>query len=1032
MSLLELVKNKKYLKNRLMANIGDLNIRIGASIDGLQKGLRKAERSLQRSSKKMGRLSQSLILSVSTPLVGLAGAALKASADLETLQVNFETLTGSAEAASKNISDLKKLAASTPFSLAGLAKSQQTMMGFGFSTEEAFAQLNLLGNAAMGNSEVLKGLAVVMGQVKGAGVAMTQDLNQFINQGVPIYQLLGDVTGKTTGELKKMASQGMISFDLIQAGFTAANKEGGLFYKNMEKQSKTLNGVFSTLKDNLTGVLVELGNSVSEAFDLKGLANTFIEKIQAIKEAFMALSPEQKRTAVRMAAIVAIIPVVMVALSGLIFVFSTLAGAAVTVAGVLGTVGTFIAGLSLPVIATVAAIALLTYAFISAYNSSDTFRKGVRAIGRFLSSFIKSTVTQIKLFAGIFKKLFTGDFTGAFEDAKEIIRVGFNKIGDAVDDGRDSLSEEAPEPLSMDRILGFDISSFGAKIREITGEVSEGSEDLEKTITELKRKFNNATDEVEKKKIGSELLGVITAQINLLKEAGKAASDEILALQANLNKYLTGGGKVGTLEVGGTDTNSLKSLMADRDAKLKEIQNQVENGFLSNKEKVDALGKVWEDYLISISKVSNKQAGVTEEIEKTRQELDKLGLSAEAKFSDNLEKMFHELSIRHGKFKFGVSDDKSMEDRLSDFKEETKFYKAKMKELRTMSFNTKDPFKGLLDIRKYSKEMKSSARAAAMQYLESFNERMVAIGLDPIPEDVMSRISKSGVARLEKDVNSIVDLYAKIVDKGKQVKLGVRDLFSTLTTGLDNSPLQEFQSFFAGLSRMTENFSTELGEIDFSHLWTSLKKGSLEAVKSVAEVTSGLFNGIMQSASSALQGSLDKLNSEFEEQQRRLDALNISEEARSKHRISLEERHAKAIAKIKSKQARAEKAAAIAQAIMNTAVAVTSVLANPFLAAAVGALGAAQVGMITAQPIPQFANGGIISGRTLAEVGEYGSAARGNPEVIAPLDKLKSMISDVGGGGHITGEFRLKGDDLVAAVGQNNRKTARFSGNTQF
>ncbi len=44
--------------------------------------------------------------------------------------------------------------------------------------------------------------------------------------------------------------------------------------------------------------------------------------------------------------------------------------------------------------------------------------------------------------------------------------------------------------------------------------------------------------------------------------------------------------------------------------------------------------------------------------------------------------------------------------------------------------------------------------------------------------------------------------------------------------------------------------------------------------------------------------------------------------------------------------------------------------------------------------VPKFAGGGIISGPTLAMVGEY-SGARSDPEVISPLSKLQSMI---GGG----------------------------------
>jgi hypothetical protein len=57
-----------------------------------------------------------------------------------------------------------------------------------------------------------------------------------------------------------------------------------------------------------------------------------------------------------------------------------------------------------------------------------------------------------------------------------------------------------------------------------------------------------------------------------------------------------------------------------------------------------------------------------------------------------------------------------------------------------------------------------------------------------------------------------------------------------------------------------------------------------------------------------------------------------------------------------------------------------------------------------------FANGGIISGPTYGLMGEY-PGAQNNPEVVAPLDKLKDMIS--GGGG---GTFMLRGQDLLLSV----------------
>lgn len=64
--------------------------------------------------------------------------------------------------------------------------------------------------------------------------------------------------------------------------------------------------------------------------------------------------------------------------------------------------------------------------------------------------------------------------------------------------------------------------------------------------------------------------------------------------------------------------------------------------------------------------------------------------------------------------------------------------------------------------------------------------------------------------------------------------------------------------------------------------------------------------------------------------------------------------------------------------------------------------------------VPKFASGGLAYGPTLALVGEYGGAS-GNPEVIAPLDKLRGLI---GGGTPAETEvrFRIRGRELVGLL----------------
>lgn len=103
-----------------------------------------------------------------------------------------------------------------------------------------------------------------------------------------------------------------------------------------------------------------------------------------------------------------------------------------------------------------------------------------------------------------------------------------------------------------------------------------------------------------------------------------------------------------------------------------------------------------------------------------------------------------------------------------------------------------------------------------------------------------------------------------------------------------------------------------------------------------------------------------------------------------------------------------------------------NLLKNPKVAAAAG-IAAVAAGLATKAIIargPKFANGGIVSGPTLGLVGEYPGAST-NPEVIAPLDKLKSMIGGTSEGGNFVAETRISGRDLALVLSRYNKDAQR-------
>ena len=73
--------------------------------------------------------------------------------------------------------------------------------------------------------------------------------------------------------------------------------------------------------------------------------------------------------------------------------------------------------------------------------------------------------------------------------------------------------------------------------------------------------------------------------------------------------------------------------------------------------------------------------------------------------------------------------------------------------------------------------------------------------------------------------------------------------------------------------------------------------------------------------------------------------------------------------------------------------------------------------------VKAFADGGIVSGPTLGLMGEYPGASS-NPEVIAPLDKLQSMLN-VSGGGNFVATTKFDGRDLWLAVNGYEKDKAR-------
>lgn len=135
--------------------------------------------------------------------------------------------------------------------------------------------------------------------------------------------------------------------------------------------------------------------------------------------------------------------------------------------------------------------------------------------------------------------------------------------------------------------------------------------------------------------------------------------------------------------------------------------------------------------------------------------------------------------------------------------------------------------------------------------------------------------------------------------------------------------------------------------------------------------------------------------------------------------------NAKKREEIEKKFAKKQKGISVANAVINGAVAFTKALAsappplNFVLAGLTSAATAAQIAVIASQ---SFADGGIVSGPVNALVGEY-PGARSNPEVIAPLSKLKNILDTPGSNDY---RFVIEGTELVGVLDNQALKTNAY------
>ena len=187
-----------------------------------------------------------------------------------------------------------------------------------------------------------------------------------------------------------------------------------------------------------------------------------------------------------------------------------------------------------------------------------------------------------------------------------------------------------------------------------------------------------------------------------------------------------------------------------------------------------------------------------------------------------------------------------------------------------------------------------------------------------------------------------------------------------------------FSSFYSVIGKLTKQFE-DSGIFSLSKWWENLNPTEKATV--ILEAYAELFNGITSLMTSAFDSRIEQIEEEqerneeaAEEEKERIEDLVesgvITKEEGEARKRAAEDTTArknkeldKQKAELEQKQARWQKANSITQATISTALAIMQAyaqagpFAGPVFAAIIAAIGAAQIAMIAAQPIPKYAKG---------------------------------------------------------------------------
>lgn len=189
------------------------------------------------------------------------------TAEFEMQRVALGGIIQDSDKASELFKQIKAAAIKSPFEIKDLVSYTKQLSAYRIETDQLFETTQRLADVSSGLGVDMGRIILAYGQVRAASVLRGQELRQFTEAGIPLVELLAEkfsqLSGRivNTAEVFDLISKRAVSFKMVKELFDDMTNAGGMFYKMQEKQAETLQGKWMNLKDSVSIMYDEIGNT---------------------------------------------------------------------------------------------------------------------------------------------------------------------------------------------------------------------------------------------------------------------------------------------------------------------------------------------------------------------------------------------------------------------------------------------------------------------------------------------------------------------------------------------------------------------------------------------------------------------------------------------------------------------------------------------------------------------------------------------------------------------------------------------------